>query len=81
MPGEGPIVLAGGVLTADGPVRTAVMALLGEREVVTARDGAGGASWLAALDRLGDLGTHARFTGPGQHAQSARGRAVGRACR
>ncbi|MDR8411389.1 ATPase [Nonomuraea sp. 3-1Str] len=81
VPGEGPIVLAGGVLTADGPVRTAVMALLGEREVVTARDGAGGASWLAALDRLGDLGTHARFTGPGQHAQSARGRAVSRACR
>ncbi|MFI9838162.1 BadF/BadG/BcrA/BcrD ATPase family protein [Nonomuraea sp. NPDC051941] len=60
--GEGPIVLAGGVLAADGPVRTAVMALLAGREVVTARDGAAGASWLAALDRLGDLGAHASFT-------------------
>ncbi|MFI6734746.1 N-acetylglucosamine kinase [Nonomuraea sp. NPDC050451] len=59
---EGPIVLAGGVLAADGPVRTAVMALLTGREVVTARDGAAGASWLAALDRLGDLGAHGRFT-------------------
>ncbi|MFG6192250.1 N-acetylglucosamine kinase [Nonomuraea sp. JJY05] len=63
--GEGPIVLAGGVLAADGPVRAAVMALLAGREVVTARDGAAGASWLAALDRLGDLGTHARFTATG----------------
>ncbi|MEV0197921.1 BadF/BadG/BcrA/BcrD ATPase family protein [Nonomuraea sp. NPDC050691] len=60
--GDGPIVLAGGVLAADGPVRTAVTTLLGGHEVVTARDGAGGASWLAALDQLGDLGTHARFT-------------------
>ncbi|MET7330368.1 BadF/BadG/BcrA/BcrD ATPase family protein [Nonomuraea sp. NPDC005650] len=60
--GEGPIVLAGGVLTADGPVRTAVLGLLGDREVATARDGAAGASWLAALDHLGDRGTHAHFT-------------------
>ncbi|WP_431927454.1 N-acetylglucosamine kinase [Nonomuraea jabiensis] len=65
--GEGPIVLAGGVLAADGPVRAAVMALLAGREVVTARDGAAGASWLAALDRLGDLGAHARFTALGHH--------------
>ncbi|MFI7128665.1 N-acetylglucosamine kinase [Nonomuraea sp. NPDC050153] len=62
VPGEGPIVLAGGVLTADGPVRTAVLELLGDREVATARDGAAGASWLAALDHLGDLATHGRFT-------------------
>ncbi|MER7506606.1 BadF/BadG/BcrA/BcrD ATPase family protein [Nonomuraea pusilla] len=61
--GEGPIVLAGGVLTADGPVRAAVMELLAGQEVVTARDGAAGASWLAALDHLGDAATHARFTG------------------
>ncbi|MCP2352191.1 BadF/BadG/BcrA/BcrD ATPase family protein [Nonomuraea roseoviolacea] len=60
--GPGPVVLAGGVLTGDGPVRTAVTALLAGREVLTARDGAGAASWLAALDRLGDAGAHARFT-------------------
>ncbi|GGS66301.1 BadF/BadG/BcrA/BcrD ATPase family protein [Nonomuraea spiralis] len=60
--GEGPLVLAGGVLTADGPVRTAVLARLGGREVTTARDGAAGACWLAALDRLGDRAAHDRFT-------------------
>lgn len=61
--GEGPIVLAGGVLSADGPVRAAVMELLAGQEVVTARDGAAGASWLAALGHLGAAATHARFTG------------------
>ncbi|MBN6056828.1 ATPase, partial [Nonomuraea sp. RK-328] len=69
--GEGPVVLAGGVLTADGPVRAAVTALLAGHEVVTARDGAAGASWLAALDRLGDLGAHPRFTA-GTRAASPR---------
>ncbi|NUW38755.1 BadF/BadG/BcrA/BcrD ATPase family protein [Nonomuraea rhodomycinica] len=68
--GPGPVVLAGGVLAADGPVRTAVTALLAGHEVLTARDGAGGASWLAALDRLGDAGAHARFTA-GSRAASA----------
>ncbi|MGW4794284.1 N-acetylglucosamine kinase [Nonomuraea sp. NPDC004297] len=62
LPGEGPTVLAGGVLTADSPVRAAVMRLLAGRDVVTARDGAAGASWLAALDRRGVLGAHPRFT-------------------
>ncbi|RSM97091.1 hypothetical protein DMB42_46860 [Nonomuraea sp. WAC 01424] len=62
--GEGPIVLAGGVLAADGPVRTAVLARLAGREVTTARDGTAGACWLAALDRLGDRAAHDRFTAP-----------------
>ncbi|MFD1929899.1 N-acetylglucosamine kinase [Nonomuraea mangrovi] len=68
----GPIVLAGSVLTSDGPVREAVLAQLaaeGPAQVdglVTARDGAGAASWLAALGRLGEGGAasvHPRFTG------------------
>lgn len=62
----GPIVLAGGVLTGDGAVRRAVLELLdGMGGVVTARDGAGAASWLAALDRLGEARAeraHPRFT-------------------
>ncbi|NUW32990.1 hypothetical protein HTZ77_16325 [Nonomuraea sp. SMC257] len=69
--GPGPVVLAGSVLAADGPVRTAVTALLAGHEVLTARDGAGGASWLAALDRLGDVGAHARFTAGSGAARAA----------
>lgn len=42
----GPIVVAGSVLTNDGPVRRAVQDLLGP--VTTAGDGAGAAAWLAA---------------------------------
>ncbi|GAA2381381.1 BadF/BadG/BcrA/BcrD ATPase family protein [Nonomuraea africana] len=74
---SGPIVLAGGILTSDGPVRQAVLGLLtgpgrlpALREVpcvVTARDGAGAASWLAALDHRGERragDAHPRFTDP-----------------
>ena len=43
-----PIVLAGSVLTAEGPVRQAVLALLREETVRIAGDGAGAAAWLAA---------------------------------
>ncbi|MEV3981951.1 BadF/BadG/BcrA/BcrD ATPase family protein [Nonomuraea sp. NPDC049758] len=60
--GDGPLVLAGGVLTADGPVRAAVLARLAGRRVTTARDATAGACWLAALDRLGDQAAHERFT-------------------
>ncbi|MEU1725732.1 BadF/BadG/BcrA/BcrD ATPase family protein [Nonomuraea sp. NPDC005692] len=60
--GDGPLVLAGGVLTTDGPVRAAVLARLAGRQVRTARDATAGACWLAALDRLGDEAAHERFT-------------------
>ncbi|WP_158558216.1 N-acetylglucosamine kinase [Spongiactinospora gelatinilytica] len=63
-----PIVLAGSVLTSQGPVRRAVLALLRERwdaPVTVAADGAGAAAWLAALDVLGerDAPAHDTFTG------------------
>ncbi|MEV4060971.1 N-acetylglucosamine kinase [Nonomuraea dietziae] len=51
----GPIVLAGSVLTNEGPVRQAVQRLLEQRweaKVAVARDGAGAAAWLAALDHI-----------------------------
>ncbi|MGV9304161.1 N-acetylglucosamine kinase [Nonomuraea sp. NPDC003727] len=63
---EGPIVLAGSVLTSEGAVRDAVMELLRGHRVSTARDTAGAACWLAALDLAGHdaaTTTHARFTG------------------
>ncbi|MEU8103405.1 BadF/BadG/BcrA/BcrD ATPase family protein [Nonomuraea muscovyensis] len=54
---SGPVVLAGSVLTSEGPVRNAVRELLvgGDpvESVTTARDGAGAAAWLAA--RAGGL--------------------------
>ncbi|MFE3455271.1 N-acetylglucosamine kinase [Nonomuraea sp. NPDC059194] len=65
----GPIVLAGSVLTTPGPVRQAVRTLLERRwdaQVSTARDGAGAAAWLAALDLLPSGAAerlHAAFTG------------------
>ncbi|MCP2345027.1 N-acetylglucosamine kinase [Nonomuraea roseoviolacea] len=49
---SGPTVLAGSVLTSDGPVRQAVGALLAGREVATAGDGAGAAAWLAARELM-----------------------------
>ncbi|WP_344581836.1 N-acetylglucosamine kinase [Nonomuraea roseoviolacea] len=49
---SGPTVLAGSVLTSDGPVRQAVGALLAGREVTTAGDGAGAAAWLAARELM-----------------------------
>ncbi|MEV4395036.1 BadF/BadG/BcrA/BcrD ATPase family protein [Nonomuraea sp. NPDC049607] len=65
LPGDGPLVLAGGVLTTDGPVRAAVLARLAGRQVTTARDGTAGACWLAALDRLGERAVHERFIASG----------------
>ncbi|MBF8194591.1 ATPase, partial [Nonomuraea sp. K274] len=59
-----PIVLAGGVLTAEGPVREAVQGLV--EGAVTAGDPAGAAAWLAArpfLDPHEHKACHARFTG------------------
>ncbi|MFI7227601.1 N-acetylglucosamine kinase [Nonomuraea angiospora] len=58
-----PIVLAGGVLTSEGPVRRAVEDLLAD--AVTAGDAAGGAAWLAARELLPEAdaqGLHATFT-------------------
>ncbi|QFY07025.1 ATPase [Nonomuraea phyllanthi] len=58
-----PIVLAGGVLTAEGPVREAVQGLL--EGAVTAGDPAGAAAWLAARPSLGPRESearHPRFT-------------------
>ncbi|MBG0830242.1 ATPase [Planomonospora sp. ID67723] len=64
-----PIVLAGSVLTSEGPVRRAVQDLLrrrGSGPVAVAGDGAGAAAWLAAGPLLGPgeaAGLHHRFTG------------------
>jgi N-acetylglucosamine kinase-like BadF-type ATPase len=58
-----PIVLAGGVLTAQGPVSRAVHDLLAD--AVTAGDAAGGAAWLAARELLPEADAqtlHAAFT-------------------
>lgn len=70
-PGErSPIVLAGSVLTTEGPVRRAVPAQLEQRwtaaAVSVAGDGAGAAAWLAALDLHGPARAaplHSRFVG------------------
>ncbi|MCK2219587.1 ATPase [Actinomadura sp. ATCC 31491] len=67
-----PVVLAGGVLTTDGPVRRAVRDLLNARrdgrgDVVVAGDPAGAAAWLAARPLLGPhraARLHRRFTAP-----------------
>ncbi|MFC6611456.1 hypothetical protein ACFQFC_31205 [Amorphoplanes digitatis] len=45
-PADGPVVLAGGLLTRETPVRTAVLAGV-RTPVTTARDPAAGAAWLA----------------------------------
>ncbi|MBB5778267.1 N-acetylglucosamine kinase [Nonomuraea jabiensis] len=58
-----PIVLAGGVLTPEGPVRRAVHDLL--PDAVTAGDTADGAAWLAARELLPQADAqalHAAFT-------------------
>ncbi|MBO0513556.1 N-acetylglucosamine kinase [Streptomyces beijiangensis] len=69
---QGPIVLAGSVLTSEGPLRSAVQELLGERwdtPVRTAGSGAGAAAWLAAGEVLNPvreaehISLHAKFTG------------------
>lgn len=58
---SGPIVLAGSVLTNDGPVRRAVLERLAGDEVSTARCAAGAAAWLAAL-QLDPDAPHDAFT-------------------
>ncbi|MEU7746352.1 BadF/BadG/BcrA/BcrD ATPase family protein [Nonomuraea sp. NPDC049158] len=62
---SGPVVLAGSVLTSEGPVRQAVRELLAGETVTTARDAAGAAAWLAARDLLPEAdrrASHAAFT-------------------
>ncbi|MEV4636975.1 BadF/BadG/BcrA/BcrD ATPase family protein [Actinoplanes sp. NPDC049548] len=64
-PSDGPVVLAGGLLTEPTPVRTAVLAAL-PGEVATARDPAAGAAWLAVrralnLDEQEAAGLHRRM--------------------
>ncbi|MFI6601295.1 N-acetylglucosamine kinase [Nonomuraea sp. NPDC050536] len=59
----GPVVLAGSVLTSEGPVRHAVQDLLAGYEVRTAGDAAGAAAWLAARELLDEPErAHAAFT-------------------
>ncbi|MER7365842.1 ATPase, partial [Nonomuraea wenchangensis] len=62
---SGPVVLAGSVLTSEGPVRAAVTARLPGVPIGTARDAAGAAAWLAARPLLGDAAKarHSAFTG------------------
>ncbi|MGW0809432.1 N-acetylglucosamine kinase [Nonomuraea sp. NPDC002799] len=62
---SGPVVLAGSVLTSDGPVRWAVRELLAAETVTTAGDAAGAAAWLAARDLIPETDAkvlHATFT-------------------
>lgn len=62
---SGPVVLAGSVLTSDGPVRDAVVELLAGDRVATAGDGAGAAAWLAARPLLTEdeaVSRHTAFT-------------------
>ncbi|AQZ65886.1 N-acetylglucosamine kinase of eukaryotic type [[Actinomadura] parvosata subsp. kistnae] len=62
---SGPVVLAGSVLTSAGPVRETVLDLLAGETVLTARDAAGAAAWLAARTVLTDAearSAHAAFT-------------------
>ncbi len=64
---SGPVVLAGSVLTNDGPVREHVLDLLAGEQVHTAGDAAGAAAWLAARDHLPEdraKEAHAAFTSP-----------------
>jgi N-acetylglucosamine kinase-like BadF-type ATPase len=62
-----PLVLAGSLMTADGPIRREVRRRLAERHgraPLLAQPGAGGALWLAArrIDRAFGPAAHARFT-------------------
>lgn len=63
-PREGPVVLAGGLLAADTPVRTALLALL-PGPVATSRDPAAAAAWLAlrSLDAASAARLHAHLLG------------------
>ncbi|MER7506299.1 BadF/BadG/BcrA/BcrD ATPase family protein [Nonomuraea pusilla] len=61
----GPVVLAGSVLTSEGPVRTAVLERLAGRDTAVAGDAAGAAAWLAARPHLTAAAArslHAAFT-------------------
>jgi N-acetylglucosamine kinase-like BadF-type ATPase len=62
---DGPVVLSGGLLTRDTPVRSAVLARLPDA-VVAGGDPAVAAAWLA-LRRVGGAGggLHARMVGAG----------------
>ncbi|MEV5558842.1 BadF/BadG/BcrA/BcrD ATPase family protein [Nonomuraea wenchangensis] len=63
---SGPVVLAGSVLTSEGPVRAAVTARLPDVPIGTARDAAGAAAWLAARPLLEEdeaKARHGAFTG------------------
>ena len=66
-PPDGPVVLAGGLLAQDTPVREAVLATL-PGPVATARDPALGAAWLALrnaseVDETAAVRLHARMLG------------------
>lgn len=58
--GDGPIVLAGGLLAAGGPVHGLVVSAIRQRwpgiDVCTALDGSAAAAWLAARPLLGEVG-------------------------
>jgi N-acetylglucosamine kinase-like BadF-type ATPase len=60
-PSPEPVVLAGGLLTADTPLSAALRARIARQwpgvPVRTARDGAAAAAWLAALDLAGPAGS------------------------
>ncbi|WP_305786981.1 N-acetylglucosamine kinase [Symbioplanes lichenis] len=64
---DGPVVLAGGLLTGDTPVRDGVLSTLHARgcRPRTARDPAAGAAWLAArpLSDLSPAALHAALSG------------------
>lgn len=60
-----PAVLAGSVLTSQGPVRRAVWELLADARPVIAGRGEGAAAWLAARS-LSPRAPHARFLSPAQ---------------
>ncbi|MEV0588239.1 BadF/BadG/BcrA/BcrD ATPase family protein [Nonomuraea sp. NPDC050310] len=62
-----PVVLAGSVLTTEGPVRQAVLGLLAAEEVHTAGRGEAAAAWLAARTLLSETEAtrvHHRFLPP-----------------
>ncbi|MEU4428894.1 ATPase, partial [Actinoplanes sp. NPDC024001] len=65
----GPVVLAGGLLATDTPVRDGLLALLDARgtTALTSRDPAAGAAWLAARTKPGidPAALHAALVGAG----------------
>ncbi|GAA2551500.1 BadF/BadG/BcrA/BcrD ATPase family protein [Winogradskya consettensis] len=69
---DGPVVLAGGLLTGDTPIRDGVLAILHQRGLspTTSHDPAAGAAWLAArpLSRLPPTTLHKALLGPAENA-------------